>query len=289
MSVLTVNGPDTARGPSGPVAASEIRFTLLGPLEMLHDGVDHAPTAPKVLQLAALLVLSPGRTVPLDEIVDELWGERPPRSVRTTVQTYVYQLRRCISEIGPTPDAGTVLATRAPGYVLRIRPEQVDVTAFRVLHRTGRAELLAGRPTHAARTLRAALDAGPGHPLANVACGPVLARHVLELRELQRDARHLRIEADLARGEHRELVAELRALAAAELLDEDVHGQLIRALAGCGRRSEAMAAFRGLRTRLVTELGVEPGAALQTLHLSLLSDRDQPDTTSSGRGVDDVS
>ncbi len=254
------------------VTDSKVTFTLLGPLQILKDGVDHAPTAPKVLQLMTMLVLNPSRVVPVDSIVHELWGERPPRSVRTTMQTYVYQLRRCIEQHRLADDAEHMLTTRAPGYVLRISPEQVDVERFRRWCREGRAELAAGRATEAARSLGRAVELWSGPPLANVACGPVLSAHAVELQEQLRDARHLRVEAAITCGSHRELVGELRAQAAGEPLDEDLHGQLIRVLARSGRRSEAMSTYRDLRRRLVGQLGIEPSGALQSLHLDLLSD-----------------
>ncbi|CAA9415413.1 MAG: hypothetical protein AVDCRST_MAG66-2342 [uncultured Pseudonocardia sp.] len=264
-----------AGGPAGarvPVTDGEVTFTLLGPVEILKDGVDHAPTAPKVLQLMSLLLLAPGRVVPASMIVDELWGERPPRSVRTTMQTYVYHLRRCIELNSLADDAEQMLGTRPPGYVLRITPEQVDVSQFAHHHREGQELLAAGRNTEAASVLRTALDLWSGPPLANVACGDVLARHCVTLTEQRRHARHLWTEAEIASGGHRGLVAELRSLAATDRLDEELHGQLITVLARSGRRSEAMSTYHELRSRLVDELGIEPSDALRSLHHELLSD-----------------
>lgn len=263
------DGPARVRAPD---TRSEVRFTLLGPVEILKDGVDHAPTAPKVLQLMSLLLLAPGRVVPAGTIVDELWGERPPRSGRTTMQTYVYHLRRCIELHGLAEDAEGMLATRPPGYVLRIAPEQVDVSQFARHHRDGQALLAAGRSAEAAAVLRDALDLWSGPPLANVVCGDVLSRHAVALTEQLRHVRHLWAEAEIASGGHRGLVAELRSLAATDLLDEELHGQLITVLARSGRRSEAMSTYHDLRRRLVDELGIEPSDSLRALHHELLSD-----------------
>lgn len=249
--------------------------TILGALEIRHGGVDHAPRGPKVLQLLGLLLVRPGRVVSTDAIVEELWGDRPPPSVRGTMQTHVYHLRRALQ--GCTPLGGEpLLVTRPPGYLLRVHPDQVDVTAFRRLCRAGGELLADGRPAAAAHTLTRALALWNGRPLGNVDCGPVLSRAVVELREQQRAARHLRIEADLARGAAHELTGELHALCAAERLDEGLHGQLVRALAGAGRRSEGMAVYRSLRTRLVSELGVEPSAELQRVHRELLGPTTAP-------------
>lgn len=266
-------GTDRGHGPGTTPTAGAVTFTLLGQMEVLKNGVDHAPTAPKVLQLLAMLVIRPGRVVPIDAVIDELWGDRPPRSVRRTMQTYVYHLRRCIEQHGLASDADEMLATRPPGYVLRIPTSRVDVSHFRRLVEDGRAMLAAGRPADAVRTLQAALDLWSGPPLANVTCGRLLSGYVLDLQEQRRNAQHLRIEAAMACGAHRELIGELRSRTTVDQLDEVVHGQLMRVLARSGRRLEAMATFRELRSRLTGELGVEPCEQLQSLHQQLLSDR----------------
>lgn len=285
MLVSGDSGTGTDSTPSRADPAERLRFALLGQLEILKDGIDHAPTAPKVLQLMALLLMRPGRVVHTHSIIEELWADRPPRSARTTLQTYVYHLRRCIEQNGLAADAEQMLATRLPGYVLRITPSQVDVHNFQQLCQDGRAELAAGQAAAAARSLRAALNTFSGPPLANVACGPVLSRYVVDLQEQRRNASHLRIEAEIACGAHRELIGELRATASVDLLDEVLHGQLIRVLARSGRRSEAMGTYRDLRARLVDELGVEPSGELQQLHLALLSDDgDRSATGSSSAG-----
>lgn len=250
-----------------------ITFTLLGRLQVVKDGVDHAPTAPKVLQLMGLLLMRPGAVVHNDTIVDELWAGRPPRSVRSTMQTYVYHLRKCIEQRGLAADGDALLATRLPGYVMNVMPEQVDVFAFGERCQEGRALSAVGRHAEAATAFRAALAMWSGRPLANVSCGPVLSAYVVNLQEQYRNAHHLRIESEIASGAHRELVGELRSSTSANRLDEGLHGQLMRVLARSGRRSEAMETFRELRMRLVDDLGVEPCAELQGMYLELLAGR----------------
>jgi len=259
-----------------PAGSADLYFTLLGQLTIVKDGVDHAPSAPKLLQLLGLLLLRPGSVVPNTTIVEELWGEDPPRSVRSTMQTYIYHLRRCIERNGLAADAEALLATSPPGYRLAVAETQTDVSLFLDRRRQGQALLSVGRHAEAAQHFRDALDLWSGPPLANVACGPVLSRYVVTLQEQYRNAMHLRIEADIAVGSHRELIGELRSNAAAAALDESVHGQLMRVLARSGRRVEAMTIFRDLRQRLVDELGVEPCAELQALYIGLLAGGPEP-------------
>ncbi|WP_116049823.1 AfsR/SARP family transcriptional regulator [Amycolatopsis palatopharyngis] len=251
-----------------------VSFSILGPVEVLKNGIDYAPTTPKILQLLAMLIARPGKIVHIDSIINELWEDGPPRSVRTTVHTYVYHLRRFIEQNGLAADAESMLVTRAPGYVLRIDPAQVDVFTFQRLHRQGRELLDRGEHARAANCFRSALDLWSGPPVANVQCGPVLSAYGVELLEQRRNAHYLRIEADINGGLHRELVGELRSLVAANPLDERMHGQLLRVLAHSGRRSDAMASYRQLRERLNEDLGVEPCDELQVLHRALLSEGD---------------
>jgi DNA-binding SARP family transcriptional activator len=253
--------------------AVDVRFTVLGPLELLRDGLNVAPSTPKVLQLLALLVMHPNRVVQVDTMVQELWENDPPKTVRTTLHTYIYHLRRCIEENELAPSgAVTVLERKPPGYVLRIAPDQVDIFEFQHLHREARDLQAQGRHADASRTYRAALALWSGPPLSNVPCGSVLTASRVELLEQRRSALHQRIEADIASGGHHELIGELRSLATRNPLDEALHGQLMLALGRSGRRSDALRVYRDIRSQLADELGVEPADELQTLHQHLLTE-----------------
>lgn len=257
-----------------PSPESAVRFTILGPLEVLKDDIDYAPTTPKILQLLALFVMRPGRMVHMDTIIQELWAADPPRSVRTTMHTYVYHLRRCIDQHGLAADGAEMLSTKPPGYVFHITPDQVDSFAFTRLQQQGQELQRQSRFAEAADTFRAALDLWSGPPFANVHCGSVLSAYTTELLEQRRATLHQRIEADITSGRHRELIGELRSLTTGNPLDEALHAQLMRALGRSGRRSDAMAVYRTLRMRLSHELGVEPCDELQLLHRDLLTDGD---------------
>jgi DNA-binding SARP family transcriptional activator len=212
--------------------------------------------------------------VHIDSLIDELWSNSPPRSVRTTLHTYIYHLRRCITENELAPDAEKMLATKHSGYQLNIDPAQVDLYRFGELGQLGRQRQEAGDHAGAADACRAALDLWSGLPLANVHCGPLLTAHRTELLEERRTVLHIRIEAEISSGRHRELIGELRSLTTGSPLDETLHGQLMRALGRSGRRSDAMAVYRQVRARLAGELGVEPCDNLQTLHRELIAEGD---------------
>ncbi|WP_410658305.1 AfsR/SARP family transcriptional regulator [Amycolatopsis sp. lyj-112] len=264
-----MHGMSTEPGDTANVAA--VRARVLGPIELHSGGADRAPTTPKLLQLLAMLLIRPGKTVHIDSLVHELWNDVPPRSVRRTLHTYVHHLRRHLDPDG-TDESG-MLVTSPPGYRLDIDPAVVDVSEFHRLHRLGRDLLSEHDHAVAALAFRTALDLWSGPPLANVHCGPTLAAYTVYLLEQRRNARDLWIDAEISAGKHREMLGVLRSLTTANPLDETLHAQLIRALWLSGRRSDAATAYLWLRARLDDELGVEPCAELQELHRELLSER----------------
>lgn len=244
------------------------RFSLLGPVAVRTDDRDLTPTAPRLLQVLALLMMRSGGLVHPEAIAHEVWStEPPPPSVRSAVHALVLELRGCVEEAA---SGRHVVAVRHPGYVLRVAPHRIDVLVFQQRVRQGREAFRAGQYENAARLLRSGLDLWSGEPMANVPRGPLLSAYAVELRERLRAARYLRIQAEIEAGRTEELIGELRTLVAAEPLDEATHAQLMRVLGAVGRRSEALALYRQLRERLIEELGVEPCEAVQRLHRDAL-------------------
>ncbi|MGF7236699.1 MAG: AfsR/SARP family transcriptional regulator [Frankia sp.] len=246
-------------------------FKILGGLEIIQDGRSLTPSPPKVRRVLALFVLRAGQVVLPDSLIEELWGRQPPKSAVTTMQTYVYHLRKMFNEEHLETPEGELLVTRLPGYVLRIPSESIDFQVFERLVDDGQNELGNGRPERAAATLRRALDLWNGPVLANVSLGTVLEGHVIRLEERRINALQLRIQADLQMGRHGDLVGELRSLAATYPLNEWFHSKLISALAYSGRRSEALHAYQNMRTVLREELGLDPSPDLQQLQREVLA------------------
>ena len=99
-----------------------IDFRILGPLEVVGDGGPIALGGQKQRALLGLLLMRVGEVIAKDRLVDQLWGERPPKTAATSLQNLVSQLRKLLG-----PD---VLATRPPGYVLQIDAESLDLGRF---------------------------------------------------------------------------------------------------------------------------------------------------------------
>jgi predicted ATPase/DNA-binding SARP family transcriptional activator len=235
-------------------------FRVLGSLAVEHEGRPLALGGRKQRALLALLLLHANEVVSRDVLVDELWGGEPPRSALHSLEVYVSRLRKVVGER---------LQTRPAGYMLELEPAELDVQCFEDLLAKGRAALRAGEATTAAEFLREALALWRGRPFEDVAYEPFVQVEAARLEELQLACLEERIEADLARGEHAGLVAELESLVARHPLRERVCEQLMLALYRSGRQVEALRVYRDARRRLV-EVGVEPSQALRRLEQAIL-------------------
>ena len=228
-----------------------IDFLLLGPLEARQRDRPLRLGSIKHRMLLAKLLLHANQVVSTDELIEAVWGEEPPPTVRQSLQNHVAALRKAI-EAGNGGLPPRMLLTRDPGYLLKVDPEQLDLNRFQRLDRSGRQALAAGDPATAADLLRQALDLWRGPALADVAaCTGIAWPELIGVEELQLAAVEARIEADLALGHHHELVAELEALVRLHPLREHLHGQLMLALYRSGRQADALAAYRAARKTLV--------------------------------------
>ncbi|MFF3394999.1 BTAD domain-containing putative transcriptional regulator [Streptomyces sp. NPDC002669] len=250
---------------------------VLGALAVRENGLSVTPTAPKPRQVLALLALHADRVVPVATLIEELWGDRPPRSARTTLQTYVLQLRDLIAIALREDPEGTgprsakdVLVTTPGGYLLNTSGGTSDVREFERLAGLGYRAMDAGDFPGAARQLGDALALWTGAALADVQTGMQLEMETRRLDETRLCALDQRIEADLRLGRHRELLGELTMLVSRYRTHENLHGQFMLALHRSGRRSEALDVYQRLRSVLVRELGFEPSAGLRRLQRSIL-------------------
>jgi DNA-binding SARP family transcriptional activator/class 3 adenylate cyclase len=239
-----------------------MEFRILGPLEAADERgiVVLGPT--KQRALLALLLLNPGRTMPIARLVDDLWGDEPPASARKVIQIYVSRLRKLL------PDG--MLQTHAAGYRLEVAREEIDLFRFERLHAEGQVALEQGRSAEAARALREGLALWRGSPLVEFESEPFARLEGTRLEELHMAALEERIDADLELGRHADLVGELETLVARQPLRERLLEQLMLALYRSGRQADALAVFRERKRALADELGIEPSQALRDLEVRIL-------------------
>jgi DNA-binding SARP family transcriptional activator len=238
---------------------SEIHFGILGPLEARKDERVLGLGGPKQRAALAILLLHANEVVSTDRLIDNLWGDRPPRTATSALRNSIARLRRALE-----PD---LLLTRTPGYLVRLKPDQLDLSCFERLvardPRLGHSER--------ADQLRQALALWRGPPLAEFAFEPFAQNEIVRLKELRLVALEERIDADLALGRHADLVAELELLIRDYPLRERPRQQLMLALYRSGRQAEALEAYQNARQLLVNELGIEPSDRLQQLERAILT------------------
>ncbi|WP_328901321.1 winged helix-turn-helix domain-containing protein [Streptomyces sp. NBC_00441] len=282
-----------------------MRYLILGATEARDENGGALPLGGSRLRaLLAALALRPGRPVPVADLVDDVWADDPPADAPAALQALVGRLRRVLGR--------EALASTPGGYRLTAGPDDVDLYVFERLARQGGAELEAGAPDRAARTLRTALALWRGPALADLPDGD--QGHALRPEAHRLAALERRIEADLRRttggagsaggagsggaGESAygtpilaeprpgeapappaALVAELTELTAAHPYDERFRAQLIRALRTDGRQADALAAYEDARRALADGLGTDPGPELAALHRELLTPAPAPAET----------
>ncbi|MEU5403437.1 BTAD domain-containing putative transcriptional regulator [Streptomyces sp. NPDC005963] len=244
-----------------------MRFRVLGPVSLS----PRTPSAAKPRALLATLLVQAGEVVPAHSLIDELWGNEPPRTATTTLQVYVSQLRKILAE-GAGTTANGLLVTRPPGYLLQIpdQEQHFDLPLFERLRTDGRLAYQQSDFVRSSRLLRDALALWGGPALSGIPHGVRLESAAIRLDELRLEVLEQRIVADLRLGRHQELAGELLALANEHPLRETLHAHLMVALYRTGRGSDALRVYGRLRRSLVEELGVEPGPVLARLHERVL-------------------
>ena len=251
----------------GTVVAGRWEFGVLGPLEAACGGDPVRLGGERQRVLLALLLVHVNELVTVDQLVEQLFGERRREGAVNAVQVAVSRLRRVLE--GGDGDAG-VLQSRPGGYVLRVEPGQLDAAVFERLLGDGRGLLAAGQAAGAAARLREALGLWRGPALGDLAVVDCLQAEIRRLEELRLVALMERIDADLALGARDELIPELELLIAANPLQERLRGQLMLALYRAGRQADALAAYREASELLRDQLGLEPSPALRELERSIL-------------------
>jgi DNA-binding SARP family transcriptional activator len=262
-----------------------MRFQLLGTLR-IGDGTTWSEIRAAQQRLVlAILLIEAGQVVSTDRLIDEIWGERPPRAAVGTIQGYVMHLRRALGgrrpERGlrrPRPpieyrrDGAGTLVTRGRGYQLDVEPDDLDATVFERTVDAGKRSLAGGDLTAAVAALADALALWRGPAMADVPATPTVVAEAQRLEQARLAAIELRLGAQLDLGQHTEVVGELHRLVQEHPLREGLWAQLMLALFRSGRRAEALDAYQQARTRLVDELGLEPGQQLRQLQADILGD-----------------
>ena len=265
LTVLTVADPTDQRP----------RIGVLGPLVVWRGGVGLDLGPPMRRRMLGLLALHPRQVLHREEIIDALWGERPPKTCLALIHVYIGQLRTLLDPGRPKRDSGTTLVLAHGGYRLDVADEQLDLARFDGLVARARQARAAGDAPAAMESYEAALRCWRGPVLADA--GSSLRHHPTALAVGRRRIAATLAYADLAieSGQPQRAVGQLRASAVDEPMHEGLHARLVLALAGSGEQAAALQLYADLRERLRVELGTDPGEELQAAHLRVLR-RDVP-------------
>ncbi|MFE5566875.1 BTAD domain-containing putative transcriptional regulator [Amycolatopsis japonica] len=238
-----------------------MEFRVLGAVEAWAGGVPVDLGSPKQRLVLAVLLLEAGKPVPRDRIIDLLWPEEPPASARNTVQALVSRLRAVFRGAG-----GPEIVSEGTRYLLKVDARQVDLHRFTELT----AQARDADDETAVELLDEALGLWRGDALSDVVSGEVAQRLRGGVHEARWTALEDRAEAQLRLGRGRQVLAELTELVAAHPLRQRFVGQLMLALHREGRTDDALEAFRALRDRLGSELGLDPSPELRRLETAIL-------------------
>jgi DNA-binding SARP family transcriptional activator len=247
---------------------TSLRLGVLGPLSASVDGTPVALGTPKQRAVLAMLVINRNRPVGTDSLINAVWGESPVPAARTSLHSYVSNLRRLLGEAGI--DTRQVLVSAPPGYQLTVDESDCDLGRFVVDKAQGLQAAVAGRFEKASTHLSAALDQWRGEVLADLRDFPFVGPLATALTEDKVWVHTARAEAEIACGRPYSVIGELEALTAEHPYREPLWAQLITAYYLTERQSDALDAYRRLKTTLADDLGIDPGPTISTLYERIL-------------------
>lgn len=254
---------------------------VLGPVEVRDDEKPVALGPPKQRAILAALALSPRTVVPIDRLVDLVWGDAMPAAVVPSVQSYVSRLRQALDPLRPDRVSRPVLVTRTGGYLLDLADDELDARRFEAevtaLHDVVRSLPESGPPPLTAEELAAAearlvgaLGRWRGMPYADLGDSTTASAERGRLADLRDLALEDQVALWLALGDHRRAALQLSSLTTTHPLRERLWGLRAIALTRDGRQADALDVLAVLRRTLREELGIEPSPELQRLQAAVL-------------------
>lgn len=243
-----------------------MRYSVLGFLELNDgNGVEVPIRGKRLRALLSILVLHANRVVPLEQILDGIWPDDPPKSAIANVRTYVCQLRSILND-----GSEDQLQSLMGGYRLSVAPDEVDFRRFEALAEQGHELWACGSALAAADLLGQALSLWRGDPLPDIEIGLRMRAKTIALEELRWQTYATWVNARFAAGERQNLSTGLQEALGERPLDEGLWAALMGVLHASGRTVDALRAYTHARELLCRELGTGPGPALRAAHTTVL-------------------
>ena len=237
-------------------------FTVLGPVRVWQAGTELDVGSPQQRAVLAALLLRHGTPVCAEDMIDALWDEDVPGAAASTVRTYISRLRRTLGD-------DVAIRSVAGGYQLDLSTGELDLAVFRRNVADAEHARRLGDVATWRNELVKGLDLWHGPPLAGLP-GPFACWQRTSLERLRASTQIMLLRGELDLGEPDRVLPELAALVDEHPLDEQLRELLITGLYRAGRQADALAAYQDTRSLLASELGIDPGPALRTLHERIL-------------------
>ncbi|WP_245814003.1 AfsR/SARP family transcriptional regulator [Rhodococcus marinonascens] len=245
-----------------------VEVAVLGDVATRRDGALVPLAGARARSLLVALARRPGRRRSVAALVEDVWGEEPPKSPANALHTQISRLRAVLPY--------GVLESGTAGYRLTLTAEQVDLARARQLARAAGEQHADGDHLGAIETVQLAGALWRGEPGADLSDGD-LARELVSEAASYRDAlAATELTALFALGEFERALPKARAVADAAPLDEGAHAVLMECLRGGDRSNEALEVFAGLRDRLADRLGTDPSPRLVDLNAAILRGGAEP-------------
>lgn len=252
-----------------PKPRTDVRFNVLGPLQVVRDGAILPMGGPKKRAVLGYLLVHANDVVATSQMIKVIWPQGAPSTARKMLQNTVSWFRSVLAEHDLAPSCA--LLTHSPGYLLRVDESMVDLLRYERLTRAGRQALADGRRAEATRTLREALDLWRGPVLEDLTDTGITWPRLAALQEERLTTLEDYLEAEIAAGRHHQHVAELDQLVTAEPHRERACRLLMIALYRCGRQVDALRAYHRTRKVLMDDLALEPTRELRELESRILA------------------
>ena len=254
-----------------PGSSRPLHLQILGPLRIWRDGVEVDAGPRQQAYLLALLLARAGRPTSTDELVSLIWGDNAPISALNVVHKYIGALRRLLEPAVAPRGSGSHLLRRGNGYLFTADPGTLDLLRFRHGVAAAEAALSEERWATALDHYVAALELWSGPAGDGLGQGPDSVPLFTRLDGEFFDACVVAAHTAVELGQPERVLGPLQLAATIGPLHEPVHAALVSALGAAGRQSEALSVYRGMRTRLAEDLGIDPGIALQTAQQQVLT------------------
>jgi DNA-binding SARP family transcriptional activator/tetratricopeptide (TPR) repeat protein len=248
--------------------SSVLQIRVLGPLEIAWGGRPIDLGGLKARALVARLVIDRGLIVSVDRIIDSLWGDHKGEGAEIALRSTISRLRKRLREAGVPED---LIVTRAPGYLLEVAAETMDVFVFERMIADGKRQLMRHRPSETVRILEEAQSLWRGAAYSEVRDEPFARAEARRLEEMLLASIELRLDAAFTLGQHESLIGELERLTSEHPMRERLWSQRMLALYRSGRQAEALRVYQDLRSTLVDEVGIEPGHDVSWMEHAILT------------------